>query len=97
MKNISVIVSFKIKDDDLGYAVRYLKKFVAASKNEKGNISMSFLKSTENQNEFLFIELWKSQKALLEHTQSEHFAEFAPFFNFTALNLDVKIMANIPV
>ena len=97
MKNIRVIVSFKIKNDDVEYAIPYLKEFVKASRLEAGNISMEVLRSTEKPDQFWFVELWESKEAVLIHTRSEHFKTFAAFFVHNVQDISVKQMIKMSI
>lgn len=97
MKNIRVIVSFKIKDNDIECAVQHLKEFIKESRLEIGNLSMEVLKSTESKNQFWFVELWESEEAVLKHTRSEHFKIFAAFFIHHMQEINVKQMIKMQI
>lgn len=97
MKNIRVIVSFKIKKNDVKSALPYLKEFVKASRLEDGNISMEVLRSTEKPDQFWFVELWESKEAVLIHTRSEHFKIFAAFFVHNVQDINVKQMIKMSI
>ena len=96
MKTVRVIVSFKLKDRDLDYATTYLSEFAKSSRSDPGCLSYEFLRDQEDKNQFCFVELWESEEAVLAHTSSAYFKEFAPFFATHFEQLNVKQMSSIP-
>ncbi len=95
MDAVKVLVSFKIKNEDLDFAVEYLKEFAKLTMNNPGCISAEFLKDNANDNQFYFIELWKNKNALTTHVQSDYFKEYAPFFAFHFDELTVRQMTSL--
>ena len=46
------------------------------SRKEKGNVSYNLYKSTENDNDVLYVEEWADEEALAAHGKAEHFLAF---------------------
>ncbi len=95
MDKVKVIVSFKIKNEDMDFAIEYLKEFVRQTQKSSGCISADFLKDNANENQFYFIEEWKDKNALTTHVQSDYFKEYAPFFAFHFEELTVRQMTSL--
>ncbi|MDN3019408.1 putative quinol monooxygenase [Paenibacillus sp. BSR1-1] len=67
------------------------KLVAASSKAEEGNISYSFLESPEGTGEFVFVEKWKDQKAVLHHEETTAFKVFVsqlPNYLLEPLNVE---------
>ena len=95
MDKVKVIVSFKIKNEDMDFAIEYLKEFIRQTKQDPDCISSDFLKDNANENQFYFVEEWKDKNALNAHVQSDYFKEYAPFFAFHFEELTVRQMTNL--
>lgn len=80
MKDLRVIVSFKLKEKDLDIASTLLSKFVLAAREQSGCVSFEFVKSADQANSFFFLEHWENEQANQHHIRSENFRRFAPFF-----------------
>ncbi|MGF9698256.1 MULTISPECIES: putative quinol monooxygenase [Paenibacillus] len=68
------------------------KELVAATRNEEGNISYALNKSTEQEHQYVMIELWKDEAATAAHNASTHFQAFvqqAPSFMAAPMNVEV--------
>lgn len=52
-----------------------------ASNDEDGCLEYTFGKSEENENEYVFIELWKDDDALKNHSNSNHCKELLPLLD----------------
>ena len=61
------------KRDEL---IRVGRAVAAASRMEAGCVSYCLYESTENPNEFVFVEEWESQDALTRHFATAHIREF---------------------
>ena len=46
------------------------------SRKEEGNLSYNLYKSSENDNDLLYVEEWESKEALAKHGKAEHFLAF---------------------
>ena len=95
MDTIKVIVSFKLKDEDLNFAIEYLKEFVRITQKTPGCISSEFLKDKANDHQFYFVEVWQNKNDLNTHVQSDYFKEYAPFFAFHFEELTVRQMTSV--
>lgn len=66
--------------------IKAAKAVVKASRAEAGCIAYEFLRSPDNDHEFLFLERWKDQEAIASHFASEHFATFGAALEKTSSN-----------
>ena len=52
------------------------KELITATRQEEGNISYDLVKSTEHEQQYTMIELWKDEAATAAHNSSAHFLAF---------------------
>ncbi|MBU5350689.1 antibiotic biosynthesis monooxygenase [Paenibacillus barcinonensis] len=68
------------------------KELIAATRQEEGNISYDLVKSTEREQSYTMIELWKDEAATAAHNSSTHFQAFvqqAAAFMAAPMNVEV--------
>jgi quinol monooxygenase YgiN len=71
--------------------VRIGQRIAVASRAEPGCISYQVCQDSESENEFVFVEQWRSDDALREHFGTPHVAEFmAAIRNLIVAPPDVK-------
>jgi quinol monooxygenase YgiN len=75
-KPFSMVVSFKVKRDQVESVLAASKKAVPSSRAEKGCMAYDVQQDLEDSTEFLVLETWHDLKALEFHSGTEHFAEF---------------------
>ena len=56
--------------------IEMARPVIAATRREKGNISYTLYKSTENERDLIYVEEWESKNDLARHSQSEHLQKF---------------------
>jgi quinol monooxygenase YgiN len=54
----------------------HTQSVVSSSREEEGNISYQLFADASIDNEFVFLEMWKDEKAIETHEQTEHFKSF---------------------
>lgn len=83
--NITFVAHIKAKPGKEAEVRSELEKLIAPTRAEKGCIQYDFHSSMENPGEFLFYEIWKSQKDIDLHFQTEHvtkaFAKLGSLFS----------------
>ncbi|WP_339241040.1 putative quinol monooxygenase [Paenibacillus sp. FSL R5-0517] len=68
------------------------KELITATRQEEGNISYDLTKSTEHEQQYTMIELWKDEAATASHNTSSHFQAFvqqAAAFMAAPMNVEV--------
>lgn len=70
------------------------KELIAATRQEEGNISYDLVKSTEREQSYTMIELWKDEPATAAHNASAHFQAFVQQAGaFMAAPMNVEVFA----
>ena len=65
---------------------------IQASKEESGNLSYQLFKDTEQEHQFMMVEVWKDAAAVEAHNSSEHFTAFAAKAGqFLTAPLDIQV------
>lgn len=68
------------------------KQLIEDSRVEAGNISYDLKKSTDQDNHYTMVEIWKNMGAIETHNESEHFKAFvAQAQTFMAAPMDVQV------
>lgn len=75
-KNISVLIMRIAKAGMESYLIRYLKKMVASSREDKGCIIYNIHQSKENPLGFMVYMLWESKEAFEAHNNRPEMQEF---------------------
>ncbi|RCX16221.1 quinol monooxygenase YgiN [Fontibacillus phaseoli] len=75
-----------------------VRSLVASSRAEEGNISYDLLKSTQQENRYTMVELWKNTEAVGMHNASEHFTAFTQKAKeFLAAPMEAKLYSGEPL
>lgn len=75
---IKVIAQFQFKEGSIDEAVALGKELVAATRKEAGCEQYDLLQDANDANHLIILETWASQKALDDHSASEHFTRIVP-------------------
>ena len=75
---IKIIAKIIVKDGMIDDFKETAKELVEKSAAEEGNVSYSLNQNINNANEFVFMEIWKSDEAIKLHHDSEHFTTIFP-------------------
>ena len=88
MKKV-IIAQFSIHNNKIEEFLNLTKTLVAKSNSEKGCLTYKLLKEADVNNSFFVYEEYESQKAIEEHSSSEHFKTF--------LNLVTPLLLKEPI
>ncbi|WP_440118541.1 putative quinol monooxygenase [Paenibacillus sp. QZ-Y1] len=89
---IIIHAHLQVKPDQEQAFLAAAKDLVSATRNEEGNLMYDLVKSTEHEQHYTMIELWKDEAANAAHNTSPHFQAFAqqaPAFMAGPMNLEV--------
>lgn len=77
MENIVIVAKVKIKEE---FKTEVFNELVTlhklTNKNDKGCFQYDMHKDYEDNNTYVFVETWESEKLLNEHMKKEHFLSF---------------------
>jgi len=74
-KSVLIIAKMSAKPGKGDELFAALNRCVAPSRQEAGNVHYDLYRSTENPDNFLFHETWKSMAAIDEHEAQPHFLQ----------------------
>ena len=86
---IHILASFQVRNDKLSDFTKLCNKLIEESRKEEGCVSYHLQQNTEKENQFVFVEEWKSNEAIENHNSSEHFTKIVPLL--------IEICENAPV
>lgn len=75
---IHILAQFSVKEDKVSEFIELCKELVKESRQEEGCISYNLQQNREKDNHFVFVEHWKSEKAIEIHNATEHFTKIVP-------------------
>ena len=73
---VVVLARLLVKQERQADFVARAQEVIAATREEKGCISYTLYKSTENPLELIYVEEWESRADLEAHSKSEHLVKF---------------------
>ena len=73
---VKVIAEFFIKEEAITTAIEKAEPAVKSTREEFGNITYEVFTDVKEPLHLVFVEEWKSQEALQEHMNTEHFKQF---------------------
>ncbi|WP_458463553.1 putative quinol monooxygenase [Paenibacillus sp.] len=89
---IIIHAHLQVKPDQEQAFLAAAKDLVSATRNEEGNLMYDLVKSTEHEQHYTMIELWKDEAATASHNTSAHFQAFvqqAAAFLSAPMNVEV--------
>jgi len=86
---IHILASFEVKNDKLSDFIKLCNELIKESRAEEGCVSYHLQQNTEKENHLVFVEEWKSNKAIEKHNASGHFTRIVPLL--------VEMCENAPV
>lgn len=86
---IHILASFQVRNDKLSDFTKLCNELIKESRKEEGCVSYHLQQNTEKENQFVFVEEWKSNEAIEKHNSSEHFTKIVPLL--------IEICENAPV
>ena len=75
---IHILAQFSVKEDKVPEFIELCKELVKESRQEEGCISYNLQQNREKDNHFVFVEHWKSEKAIEIHNATKHFTKIVP-------------------
>ncbi|MGF7050247.1 quinol monooxygenase YgiN [Paenibacillus sp. DS2015] len=88
---IIIHATFNVIADKHQAFIEEIQPLLEASRAEACNISYDLSKSTDKDNIFTMVEVWKDSDAVASHNGSTHFTSFvSKAGNFLAAPLDIK-------
>lgn len=80
MSNIILVVKVKVKEEFAEEVYTFMKALHKLTHEfDEGCIQYDLHKVLEEENTFCFIETWKDQASLIEHSKKDHFVNFMEF------------------
>ena len=86
---IHILASFEVKNDKLSDFIKLCNELIKESRAEEGCVSYHLQQNIEKENHLVFVEEWKSNKAIEKHNASGHFTRIVPLL--------VEMCENAPV
>lgn len=91
---IIIHATMRIKPEQEAAFLEEATVLVASTRKEEGNISYELLKSTEQEQVYTMVELWKDLEATGLHNASEHFTAFKQkAAEFLAAPMELKVLS----
>lgn len=75
---IKVVAKFNVQPDKKAEALSLFEVLISLTRQEDGCKGYDLAQSTEDENLLVVLESWADQKALDEHSASEHFTKIVP-------------------
>ncbi|WP_051599942.1 putative quinol monooxygenase [Mycoplasma elephantis] len=73
---VFLVITYIIKNEFRNSFIEAANKYIDASRKETINLSFDYGQG-KNENDFVFVSRWVSDKSYNEHKKTEHFKEFA--------------------
>ncbi|MDR2006376.1 MAG: antibiotic biosynthesis monooxygenase [Acidaminococcales bacterium] len=73
---VVVLAKIPVKPERQAEFIAMAQPVIAATRKEKGNISYTLYKSTENEYDLIYVEEWESKSDLALHLKSRHLQKF---------------------
>ena len=79
---IRLIVFVEVKNED--NFIELANELAMISNTESGCLEYTFAKSLDNENEYIFIEVWQDEDALSLHSKSDHCKKLLPLLDIAS-------------
>ncbi|MBJ7221129.1 MULTISPECIES: putative quinol monooxygenase [unclassified Brenneria] len=89
---IRIVASVQAKAEFIAEVTAALRQVVAPSRQEPGNLQYDLHQEIDKPEAFVFFERWKSQTALTEHEQTEHFQRLVSQLEGKTEQMDIKLL-----
>lgn len=76
MNELKIVATILIREQFKNEMVEALKKVTDGTRKEEGNISYDLFQDINDPLKYIILETWKSQDAIKEHNQTEHYKTF---------------------
>ncbi|OAT18260.1 putative quinol monooxygenase [Proteus myxofaciens] len=95
MSEVRIVATMVAKEQYKDTVCNALKAVVTPSREEAGNTSYELHQDVSHDDTYVFFEVWKSQQAVDEHNNSEHFKKLLSQIDGKLDVLDIKILKKI--
>ncbi len=98
MEQIVIIAKIKIKEEFRAEVVQALIELHSLThQNDKGCLQYDMHKDYEDNNTYVFVETWESEKLLNEHMKKEHFLSFIERSENKIENLEINKLEKLKI
>ncbi|MDR2006377.1 MAG: antibiotic biosynthesis monooxygenase [Acidaminococcales bacterium] len=73
---VIVLAKIPVKPERQTEFLRHARVMIDATRREKGNVSYTLYKNTEDEREFIYVEEWADEEAFDAHLKTRHFSDF---------------------
>lgn len=95
MDSVRVIVSFDMQKDLSQEEFAQIQNFVKASRDTPDCQQFELVRDQENPDRFSFVEKWRSNQAVDQHTKTTYFRNFVSFLATHVSNLQVQRLEQV--
>lgn len=89
---IRIVATIQAKAEFIADVTATLKRVVAPSRQEAGNVQYDLHEVVDKAGSFVFFERWKDREALTSHEQSDHFKNLLAELNGKTDSVDIKLL-----
>ncbi|MFJ5427928.1 putative quinol monooxygenase [Pectobacterium actinidiae] len=89
---IRIVATIQAKAEFITDVTATLKRVVAPSRQEAGNVQYDLHEVVDKPGSFVFFELWKNRDALTSHEQSDHFKNLLAELDGKTDSVDIKLL-----
>lgn len=75
---IHILAHFEVKKEEISRFLELCSELIQESRKESGCIAYNLHQSNENENNFVFVEEWKTENDIQSHNSSQHFVKIVP-------------------
>lgn len=89
---IRIVATIQAKAELIADVAATLKRVVAPSRQEAGNVQYDLHEVVDKAGSFVFFERWKDREALTSHEQSEHFKNLLAELDGKTDSVEIKLL-----
>ncbi|MCU1788415.1 antibiotic biosynthesis monooxygenase [Pectobacterium polaris] len=89
---IRIVATIQAKAEFIADVTATLKRVVAPSRQEAGNVQYDLHEVVDKSGSFVFFERWKDRDALTSHEQSDHFKNLLADLDGKTDSVDIKLL-----
>ncbi|KHS66714.1 antibiotic biosynthesis monooxygenase [Pectobacterium brasiliense] len=89
---IRIVATIQAKAEFVADVTATLKRVVAPSRQEAGNVQYDLHEVVDKSGSFVFFERWKDRDALASHEQSDHFKNLLAELDGKTDSVDIKLL-----
>ena len=95
MGNLVIIARIEAKAECRALVHEEAIKLIAPTRNEEGCLCYNLHQDNENENLFIFHEIWENAEVLVKHSQTAHFKAFQEVSKDALVDFTVNKMTQI--